>query len=720
VTVPAAGSGEYYILVKGISGGSNYLLTVGNIGISSQLQESLIYDDFVPGELIVRFKSGKEQTARAALQSHGLSIQSIPQGKLHRIRYRGQQQRNLVFQNLGIDSVHTQKGLTSDPRHSKSAEAIEKRDTILLLHSLRDRDDIESVDVNYYRHPTAIPNDPLIADMWHLTTINLPTVWANSGYTGSGVTVAVIDTGILSGHPDMTGQISSDGYDFISDVNNAMDGDGLDPNPEDLGDGTDSPAPSSFHGTHVSGTIAARANNNPTPVGIAGIAYNAQIMPLRVLGKYGGTDADIIQAVYYAAGLDNASGVTPGIKADIINMSLGGPGYSSSFQAAVSAARTAGVIIVAAAGNESTSSKTYPAALNGVIAVSAVDQNKDLAWYSNYGQVADNWIDIAAPGGDTRVDLDGDGNPDGVLSTLGDDSGSTTVMTYDYYQGTSMAAPHVVGIIALMKEANPAMTPADLDTWLSSITDDLGSAGKDIYFGHGLINAAKAINVADGTTTFPATIAISNSNITFTPGMTGSSIIISNSGTSDFTAPVTFNITQNGAETWLSVSEDSVDANKLGSYLLSVDRSGLADGDYSATVTFSSLTAGVSDVVLTINLKVGFVGNEDVGYLYMVLVDANSGINRGYREMVPSGGVYLFSFAGIPAGNYLLFAGTDMDNDIYFCNAGEACGTYSNVPLQVNSNRTGIDFTVGFNSYGSAGVGATSQQSHGYSKVPTP
>lgn len=688
VTVPAAGSGDYFILVQAVVGGSNYLLTVGNVGINSHLQKSLIYDDFIPGELIVRFKPGFEETGKGAMQIAGLSVYGGGQRQAHLVSFQSQSQRDLAFQNLGVSRPNKHQG-KGGIGVINTAEELAKRDTVLLLYALRQRDDIESVDVNYRRKATALPDDPYLGRMWNLPAIGIPSVWNNTSYTGAGVTVAVIDTGILSSHPDLSGRISIDGYDFISSAANALDGDGIDNNPEDLGDGSGTPYPSSFHGTHVSGTIAATGNNTK---GIAGIAYGATILPLRVLGKYGGTDYDIIQAMYYAAQLTNDSGTTPTNGADIINMSLGGPGYSSSFQAAIDAVRSAGVIVVAAAGNESSSTKSYPAAYNGVVAVSAIDQNKSLAWYSNYGQASDNWIDIAAPGGDTRVDLDGDGNPDGVLSTLGDDSGGSIVLTYDYYQGTSMAAPHVAGVIALMLEANPAMTPADLDSWLPEIVDDLGATGKDIYYGTGLVNAVKAVHRADGTTTFPATIALSHQNITFTPGMTGFAIKVDNSGTT----PLTIDSIVESSGGWLSVAATNIDANGLGTYQLNVERTSLADGEYNATITFATNTVGVSDAVVNVSLKVGFIGSEDAGYHYLVVVDAQLGYSVAYVELLPNNGVYQYSVGNIPAGSYFIVAGTDMNNNFYFCDEGEACGSYSASPLRIDGNKNGLDFTTGF------------------------
>ena len=228
--------------------------------------------------------------------------------------------------------------------------------------------------------------------------------------TGANAIVAVIDTGVVLSHPDLQGQLV-DGYDFIKDPAVAVDGDGIDPNPDDPGDRFDPSGSSSFHGTHVAGTVAAATNN---AVGVAGVAFGAKVMPLRVCGRprslmEGGCDIyDIEQAVLFAAGLANDSGTVPPRRADVINLSLGGDIGSPAEQAIFDQAGAAGVVIVAAAGNLEPGQSpypTYPAAYPGLIGVGAVDINKARAYYSNFG----SWVSVVAPGGNTGQDVNGDG-----------------------------------------------------------------------------------------------------------------------------------------------------------------------------------------------------------------------------------------------------------------------------------------------------------------------
>ncbi|MDH5360491.1 MAG: S8 family serine peptidase [Gammaproteobacteria bacterium] len=687
---------EYYIEVRAAANGSNYLLTVGNVSIGGFSAQQTTVVDFVPGELLVRFKADQTmrqsmfQTSDRFFRETGMQLKSHAISSTNLVGFDNQ--RDQVFKQLGISGNRDKKALGISATEAQKKSAL-KQDTLAVLETLRQRDDVASVDLNYLRKPMGIPTDPLYNRLWNYHSINMPRVWEEGLITGSGTIVAVIDTGVKLDHPDLAGQLVS-GYDFISYIPNAIDGDGIDPNPDDPGDGFGTFYPSTFHGTHVAGTIAAKANNG---IGIVGVAHGAKIMPLRVLGSLGGSDYDIIQAMYYAAGLQNDSGTYPSQKADVINMSLGGPGYSSTFEMAVSTVYNAGTIIVAAAGNENTSSLMYPASYPGVVSVSAVDLAKVRAPYSNFGSE----IDVAAPGGNTGANLDRDDYPDGILSTIADDRYGYPVNTYGYYQGTSMATPHVAAVAALMKQADPAMTPTQFESHLNlgSITDDLGSTGWDSYFGEGLINAVKAINTANATHTFPAKLHVTTSELDFNSQVTARAINVENSGNvGDFTGTnnVIFNIAYSQGSGWLTVDDSVSDiTTKLGSYRFNVSRHNLADGTYNATVTFSS-PESISDVVVNVTMQVGFSGKGDAGYHYVLLYD-DYGVKKGEIEVGPYNGYYNYSFSGLSEGNYRIIAGTDMDNDGFICDSGEACGRYINNSIfSVSSNLSNLNFTTGF------------------------
>ncbi|MEU2910868.1 S8 family serine peptidase [Streptomyces massasporeus] len=358
--------------------------------------------------------------------------------------------------------------------------------------------------------PTAVtPNDTEYSKQWDLfestAGMNVPGAWDTT--TGSGVTVAVIDTGYVA-HSDLAANIVG-GYDFISDTAVSVDGNGRDSNPADPGDwyndnecGQGIPAStSSWHGTHVAGTIAAATNNGK---GVAGIAHGAKISPVRVLGKCGGYDSDIIDAITWASG-GTVSGVPANTNvAKVINMSLGGGGAcSSATQSAINGAVNRGTSVVVAAGNENQNvSNASPANCNNVIAVAATNRAGSRASYSNYGSL----VDIAAPGGETRTST-----ANGILSTLNSGTKTPSSENYAYYQGTSMATPHVAGLAALMKSANSALTPAQIESAIKANARALpGTCSGGC--GAGLADAARTVQAVKGGTstgtTFSSTTAV--------------------------------------------------------------------------------------------------------------------------------------------------------------------------------------------------------------------
>lgn len=335
------------------------------------------------------------------------------------------------------------------------------------------------------------PNDTLYPQQWNLHDakgISTPEAWATT--QGSGVTVAVIDSGIVK-HPDLDANVLP-GYDFITEPSIARDGNGRDSDPTDQGNweeagvcGADSEASeSNWHGTHVAGSIAAIMNNKR---GIAGVAPNAKILPLRALGMCGGYDSDIADAMVWAAG-----GTVEGVPANthpaqIINLSLGGEGTCpATYSKAIAEVNKRGAILVVAAGNDDQdTSKIAPANCGGSIVVGSTNQKGQRSDFSNYGKI----VDVSAPG-------------DGIMSTV--DLG-TTVSTgagYTEYDGTSMAAPQVAGIIALMKSVDPSLT-ADrakqvLKQSAKPLTCDVNACGA------GIANAASALEVLQGKNATPA------------------------------------------------------------------------------------------------------------------------------------------------------------------------------------------------------------------------
>lgn len=407
-------------------------------------------------------------------------------------------------------------GLRSSPTRTSGGELVYEFNTNVLLElpnaealqtrvnqvvdSLNARDDIEYAQPNWIVQPHAEPNDTHYNKQWHYWDngtgakqspggINLPTAWeTNKG--DQSVVVAILDTGLLSAHPDVASSGNTiAGYDMISDPAIGNDGDGRDADATDPGDAvtanecySGSPArASSWHGTHVSGTVGAVATNNAT--GVAGGNWVASIQPVRVLGKCGGTTVDINDAIRWAAGLP-----VPGVPANqtpakVINMSLGG-GYacssSPSTQQAIDDAVTAGAVVVVSAGNSATdAANSSPASCNNVITVAASDARGHLASrYSNYGST----VEIMAPGGDVQRDDNGDGFADGVLSTVDN--------SYAFYNGTSMAAPHVSAVAALLLSEDASLSPADVLAKIQTNAIARSAAECPKPCGAGLLNAA--------------------------------------------------------------------------------------------------------------------------------------------------------------------------------------------------------------------------------------
>ncbi|MEB1101856.1 S8 family peptidase [Xanthomonas campestris] len=384
---------------------------------------------------------------------------------------------------LGLNSV---RRLALGPELVSADRALDRAEAETLMRQLAADPNVQSVEVDQILHATLTPNDTRLSEQWAFGTtnagLNIRPAWDKA--TGSGTVVAVIDTGITS-HADLNANILA-GYDFISDATTARDGNGRDSNAADEGDwyaanecGAGVPAASSsWHGTHVAGTVAAVTNNT---TGVAGTAYGAKVVPVRVLGKCGGSLSDIADAIVWASG-GTVSGIPANANpAEVINMSLGGGGScSTTMQNAINGAVSRGTTVVVAAGNDASNvSGSLPANCANVIAVAATTSAGAKASYSNFG----TGIDVSAPGS-------------AILSTL--NSGTTTPGSASYasYNGTSMASPHVAGVVALVQSVAPtALTPAAVETLLKNTARALPGACSG-GCGDGIVNADAAVTAA--------------------------------------------------------------------------------------------------------------------------------------------------------------------------------------------------------------------------------
>ncbi|HQL24350.1 MAG TPA: S8 family serine peptidase, partial [candidate division Zixibacteria bacterium] len=386
-------------------------------------------DEYVPDEIVVKFKDGV-----------------------------GRQAVSAALADLGATTISTNRQIGFHQLRIPAGTTVEE-----MVAAFGARPDVEYAEPNYIAHAFMTPNDPYYTYQWHMPLIKMPAAWDQT--TGSpSVIVAVVDCGVayetygsFTQAPDLAGTSFVPGYDFINN----------DSHPND----------DCAHGTHVAGTVAQTTNNN---LGVTGVAFNCSIMPVKVLDASGsGSYTAIANGVTFAA--DNG--------AHVINMSLGGSYNSSTLQNAVVYAYNKGVTIVCAAGNAGTSTPQYPAAYSQCISVSAVRYNKTYTSYTSYGST----IDICAPGGDVSVDQNGDGYVDGVLQQTHDGTNYGT-FGYYFYEGTSMASPHVAGVAALLIAKNGgSMAPADVRAALQNTAEDLGAAGWDQYYGYGLVDANAAL-----------------------------------------------------------------------------------------------------------------------------------------------------------------------------------------------------------------------------------
>lgn len=452
-------------------------------GVSPQQVQALferpLRKDFIPDEVIVKLKPGARMALGfSATELAPLGLQTAPRrASGDQLVYSFKPSTLIAFRNVQ-----------------------EARQRILdVAKRLSARPDVEYAQPNWIVQPVAEPDDPRYQEQWHYFNngtgpgesaggINLPRAWET--VTGNAsVAVAVVDTGILPAHPDIAASPNlGSGYDMISYAFIANDGDGRDSDPTDPGDAVEagecypgSPARGdSWHGTHVAGTIGVGKTNNA--LGVAGVNWQVKAVPVRVLGKCGGTTVDINDGIRWAAGLPVPNVPPNANPAKVINMSLGGSGACSespSTQSAIDDAVAAGATVVVAAGNSADDVAGYfPASCNNVITVAASDARGYLVTrYSNYGE----GVEIMAPGGDVQRDDNGDGNPDGVLSMIKD--------TYAFYNGTSMAAPHVAGVAALLLAKEGPLSPADVLSRLQGTAIPRSATECPKPCGAGLVNA---------------------------------------------------------------------------------------------------------------------------------------------------------------------------------------------------------------------------------------
>ncbi|MEU3448460.1 S8 family serine peptidase [Streptomyces thermolilacinus] len=519
------------------------------------------------------------------------------------------------------EKLSFERRLAGGPALVDLGTATSKQDIAAVMDAFRADPAVASVEADIRAYPMAVtPNDTEYAKQWDLFEptggMNVPGAWDKT--TGSGVTVAVIDTGYAA-HSDLAAN-TIPGYDFISSSADARDGNGRDSDAKDEGDwnatdgecGTGSRASnSSWHGTHVAGTIGAVTNNAK---GIAGIAYGAKVQHVRVLGKCGGSSSDIADAITWASG-----GTVPGVPANptpakVINMSLGGASSTcpSVYQNAINGAVSRGATVVVAAGNSNTNASGFtPANCSNIINVASTSREGNRSYYSNYGSI----IDVSAPGGETRRATDTPGTittpQNGIYSTLNSGTTVQSLENYQPYQGTSMAAPHIAGLAALLKSAKSTLTPAEIETAIKSNARPLpGTCSGGC--GAGIADATKTVNAVTGgtTTPTPGTTFTNTTNVTISDNTTVTSSIAVTGVTGN--APSTLKVDVDIKHTWRG--DLVIDLVAPDGSLYRLKNSSSSD---SADNVIGTYTVNASSEVAngTWKLQVRDVASGDTGYI---------------------------------------------------------------------------------------------------------
>jgi serine protease len=628
--------------------------------------------DFVPGEVIVKFKPTLSLQSVRRLQLKGGTLEAI--------------------RPLALPSVQLYRSTAG------------REETLKFVRELNARPDVAYAQPNYILKALNVPNDAFYAAQWHYPALNLPQAWDIT--TGSSDTVvAVVDSGILYDpadagrtHPDFVGKVLS-GYDFVSDPTSASDGDGRDPNAFDEG----TLNTNGLHGSHVAGTIAAATNDGS---GVAGVNWNAQILPVRVMGADGsGNFADIYEGVLWAAGLDIPGVPANPYPAQVINMSLGGPPACTPYEQDVLSQVTAtGTIVVVAAGNENVDAGgSGPASCAGVITVGATDFQGARAYYSNFGST----VDVMAPGGDTNADLNGDGYPDGVLSVSQDPV--TGEFTSVLKNGTSMAAPHVAGVVSLMRALRPDLTGDEALTILRSTARPLSAAQCNRPLagdcGAGLVDAYAALQSLSSPTPPPAP----GGALSFSPNPL-------DFGVESTELPLTLTNTSGTSLEWQIVAFDVYEGNPGqipdGTFYLPAGTlSGTLEAGGSATVTLGADRTLISaEGVYALDLIFSVSGNEQRLPVRLTKGSASVAMPSGpftvvaavrdaQGNYVPSGSQQSETFfpaynVNVTPGENAIYGWAD-ENGNGKIDQGDFLGTYPQlVPVAAGQSVQGVDFNV--------------------------
>lgn len=635
-SVKAQQDGEHDLTIEATGGGpARYVLRATSLSQDETLGQASM--DFKPGEAII--------TMESRISSGGIRAQAVPS-------VNAANQRSLGGNQFRAEMPLKRQAVLP----ATAAPASRKQETLEWIRELNNTPGVASAVPNHHVRAALLDPGPTTqsqydSQKWHYQLINAETAWSDVKNGGSSVRVAVLDTGIAridnDWHPDLAPNIDCNDTSRCYD---AVDGDHF---PENESGGN--------HGTHVTGIAAADASQQGD---VTGVAHGADLVPVRVLGTRDGTVADVIEGIRWVTNNGDP-------RADIINLSLGSQTDNPALRDAVTEAAAAGVLVVAASGNAGDDRPFYPAAYAPVLAVGAVDCQGNRSSFSNFG----NWLDLAAPGGG-NPDQCSDNSNDFVFSSVS--SGTPPV---GGLQGTSMASPHVAGVLGLMREKTPDLETPVIRALLREgrITQTSTNGSFDQEVGRGIIDAGAAVSVDAG-----GFAALAPDPERFRLDDDLDQVDLSLNAVGDENASFS-NAAVTEDEDWLQVESVSGERN----YRVSLNRNAMEEGIfYRGSLAVSYEVDGQDgnrtyQVPVTATLEAG-ESERNAGAHFVQLIPADASNDGTVSEntvqtlVEARDGQYRFQFdtKEMEPGKYLLIAGSDLDNDGAFCGPGEACAEF--------------------------------------------
>ncbi|MEZ6008913.1 MAG: S8 family serine peptidase [Planctomycetota bacterium] len=548
-----------------------------------------------------------------------------------------------------------------------------------LVDRLRARPDVRFAEPDQVLHSLGGTLDERFAEQWNLQVIGAPGAW-DITLGDPDVIIGVVDSGIID-HPDLVGRVAA-GYDFISSESVAADGNGRDADPTDVGDQLLASGLSTWHGTHIASIAVAGQGAS----GISGVAPGCRVMPLRVVGRGGGLVSDGADAILFAAGLLTTSdGRRLAQPLRVVNLSLGSGVSSQVLEDACQQAADAGVLLIAAVGNDGSSQVLYPARYPSVMGVAAVDRTLISTAYSNFGAE----VEIAAPGGNVNADRTGSGWSEGILGAVRDQTLEPPVAGHLRYMGTSQATPHVAAAAALLFSVDPSLTAAEARALLRATARDLTPLGEDMGTGSGLVQVGAAVQRAftdlGNVDVRPPTLGLGWDSVRLSGLEERITVPLANLGGGRLELGIPTAITEDGAD-WLYgvpvLPNPLPEATSHQGIEIIIIRSQIpGDPDWVSGVVAvrNSLGQPIGRILVNVARGVLLRQGADLG---VTAFDAASGGALAARAGRASADVdYRWWFTGFGPGTYNVRAGEDIDRDGFFCEPSDACGWWGGPTL---------------------------------------